>query len=460
MFQERGKQGDVGGKDRLTKAGHRMGMRRTVLLLASTALAVLLACGASLVLVEQQARAAFPGSNGKIAFYSDRASTYPGSSEIFATDADGSNPINLTQDSVIDTHPAWSPDGSKIAFMKDVSGNGGANYEIFVMNADGSRPVNLTNSPAYESKPTWSPDGLKIAFVGYSAGNYDIWVMNADGSNPTKISNTLGSDDDPAWSPDGSKIAFHSNRTANDGTNDNDIWVMNPDGSNPVNITDNPGTDLYPDWSPDGSKIAFVSDRGGLMTGIYTMHADGSDQTQITNNNSVVDTYPAWSPDGSKIAFTSDRDGNSEVYVMNPDGSNQTNLSNNLAGDQLPSWQPLPSVYDFGGFYSPVNNLPTLNSSKAGQAVPLKFSLSGDQGLYIFALDYPKSQQIDCDSSAPIDSIKQTMSAGVSTLSYDAATDSYTYVWKTEKAWAGTCRQFTMKLDDGTVHQANFKFKR
>jgi Tol biopolymer transport system component len=345
MFQERGKQGDVGGKDRLTKAGHRMGMRRTVLLLASTALAVLLACGVSLVLVEQQARAAFPGANGKIAFYSDRSYNYPSSAEIFATDADGSSPINLTNDSVIDTYPAWSPDGSKIAFMKDVSGNGGANYEIFVMNADGSRPVNLTKSPAYESKPTWSPDGLKIAFVGYSAGNYDIWVMNADGSNPTKISNTLGSDDDPAWSPDGSKIAFHSNRTANDGTNDNDIWVMNPDGSNPVNLTNdiNDGNaDLYPDWSPDGSKIAFVSARGGPSSDIYTMQADGSDKTRLTDNNSVVDTYPAWSPDGSKIAFTTDRDRNYEVYSMNADGSAQQNVSNNPSGDQLPTWQPLP----------------------------------------------------------------------------------------------------------------------
>ena len=48
--------------------------------------------------------------------------------------------------------------------------------------------------------------------------------------------------------------------------------------------------------------------------------------------------------DGSKIAFVSDRDsnnpdtmGNIEIYVMNADGSGQTNLTNNPADDQSPN---------------------------------------------------------------------------------------------------------------------------
>ena len=48
----------------------------------------------------------------------------------------------------------------------------------------------------------------------------------------------------------------------------------------------------------------------------------------------------AWSPDGSKIVFDSNRDGNDEIYVMNADGSGQTNLTNNPARDFLPCWGP------------------------------------------------------------------------------------------------------------------------
>jgi hypothetical protein len=31
-------------------------------------------------------------------------------------------------------------------------------------------------------------------------------------------------------------------------------------------------------------------------------------------------------------------------------------------------------------------------------------------------------------------------------------------VWKTSKAWAGTCRKFVLTLADGTVHSALFRF--
>jgi hypothetical protein len=118
-----------------------------------------------------------------------------------------------------------------------------------------------------------------------------------------------------------------------------------------------------------------------------------------------------------------------------------------------------PPPYAFSGFFSPVDNPPTLNVVKAGAAVPVKFSLGGDEGLDIFADGYPISQQIDCSSKAPLDSIEQTLSAGKSSLSYNATTERYTYAWKSKKAWSGTCRQLVVKLDDGSVHRANFKYR-
>jgi len=115
--------------------------------------------------------------------------------------------------------------------------------------------------------------------------------------------------------------------------------------------------------------------------------------------------------------------------------------------------------YAFAGFFAPVDNLPTLNVVKAGSAIPVKFSLAGNQGLNIFATGYPKSVTIACDSSAPADAIDSTVNAGGSSLSYDPLTNQYNYVWKTDKAWAGTCRQLVVKLTDGTSYYANFKFK-
>jgi uncharacterized repeat protein (TIGR01451 family) len=117
------------------------------------------------------------------------------------------------------------------------------------------------------------------------------------------------------------------------------------------------------------------------------------------------------------------------------------------------------SPYNFTGFFAPINNLPTLNEMKAGQAAPVKFSLGGNQGLNIFATSSPSSVQISCSTSAPIDPVEETETAGGSSLSYDAAAGQYKYTWKTESSWKNTCRQLTVTLRDGTVHQANFKFK-
>jgi hypothetical protein len=115
--------------------------------------------------------------------------------------------------------------------------------------------------------------------------------------------------------------------------------------------------------------------------------------------------------------------------------------------------------YPFAGFFRPVDNLPVVNTVKAGSAVPVKFSLGGDQGLNIFATGYPKSAAMAC-SGAVQDAVEETVTAGGSSLSYDPTTGQYIYVWKTDKAWAGTCRQLQVKLADGALQMANFNFTR
>jgi hypothetical protein len=44
------------------------------------------------------------------------------------------------------------------------------------------------------------------------------------------------------------------------------------------------------------------------------------------------------------IAFASPRDGTLDIFTMNADGSNQTNITNNSAHEHDPAWQPLPGT--------------------------------------------------------------------------------------------------------------------
>jgi hypothetical protein len=117
-------------------------------------------------------------------------------------------------------------------------------------------------------------------------------------------------------------------------------------------------------------------------------------------------------------------------------------------------------TYGFTGFFQPIDNIPVVNSVKAGSAVPVKFSLGGNFGLNIFAGGAPGSGPMTCNSAAPVDTIEQTVAAGNSSLSYDPTSNQYTYVWKTQSAWANTCRQLVVNFADGSTKRANFLFKK
>jgi hypothetical protein len=114
--------------------------------------------------------------------------------------------------------------------------------------------------------------------------------------------------------------------------------------------------------------------------------------------------------------------------------------------------------YTFSGFFQPIDNPPILNAVNAGRAIPIKFSLNGNQGLNILVPGYPASSNVTCGTAAE-DAVEEIATPGASGLSYDVGSDQYTYVWKTDRSWANTCRTLVVKLLDGSIHTANFKFK-
>ena len=229
------------------------------------------------------------------------------------------------------------------------------------------------------------------------------------------------------------------------------------------------------------------------VVGVYTITYNASDDsgnaaTAVTRTVNVVDTTPPTisCPAGISVnvpanstatsvsldpgtATASDSCSTTAVVTGTRSDSQALNApypvgattitwrATDASGNYSECTQTIQVSYIFTGFFSPVSNLPTLNNVNAGRAIPVKFSLSGNKGLAIFESGYPASQQITCSSSAPIAELEGTETSGGSTLTYSP--DQYHYNWKTENSWVGTCRQLVIKLNDGSVHTANFKFK-
>ena len=151
---------------------------------------------------------------------------------IYVMNADGSGQRLLTESgSFLDGDPQWSPDGQTIVFRTARDGN----HEIYAMDADGRNPRNLTIHPLRDGEGgfLWSPDGSKIAFMSNRDSKNGLYVMNADGSDQRRLTRSSGYETLLSWSPDGRKLVFQRHPSTPRWA----FFVINADGTGVRKVT-------------------------------------------------------------------------------------------------------------------------------------------------------------------------------------------------------------------------------
>jgi Bacterial pre-peptidase C-terminal domain len=116
-------------------------------------------------------------------------------------------------------------------------------------------------------------------------------------------------------------------------------------------------------------------------------------------------------------------------------------------------------VYDFEGFLWPVRNPPSTTRWPAGVPVPIRFELGREQGLDVVEEGWSQVAEVECGSGAePSGGEPARHPRWFRDLVFRKRRARYVFLWRTERAWAGSCRQFMLRLRDGTVKRADFEF--
>ncbi len=274
--------------------------------------------------------------DGKIAFISGRE----GASDIWIMNADGSDPVNLTQGRDC-ASPAWSPDGTKIAYIGDIfdddqdTGEVQFGGEIWLMDADGGNPQQLTDDSVDKISVSWSADGSSLYYIlawteemteeseaGQRNGP-DAFVMALDGSGSSPVEwREVPHFRYSSRSPDGTKEAIVVLREKGDEENLARLQITNVGEAEPLVI---PLPDLHQSglcvFDPAGPLPAWSD----FLKGTVCV----SDDTWILS--------PTWSPNSMRIAFNSLTN---LIWAIDIDGSNLVELTNGLGG-RRPAWQPV-----------------------------------------------------------------------------------------------------------------------
>ncbi len=290
------------------------------------------------------------------------------SSDLWMTNWDGTEHIQLTFDVSGESGAKWSPDGRYISF---ISKRGDDKYgQVYLLDRKGGEARKLTQVKGDIEEYEWAPDSKQLLMMigdpsyadtassrirkpyvidrfqfkqdrkGYLDSNAThLYLFNITSRAMDTLTKGIYSESQAKFSPDGKRIAFVSNRTASPDQNENtDLFVMEAKaGALPKKLTQWAGEDTRPVWSPDGKWIAYQqssSDEVFTMYGqpLIAIIPSGGGEKKIVSasvDRPVRDFH--WSKDSKQVFGLMEDD--REVQVVSFDISSGK-LTRHVTGQQ------------------------------------------------------------------------------------------------------------------------------
>lgn len=203
----------------------------------------------------------------------------------------------------------FSLDGKSVAYVSYPEGI------LWKANADGSDPLQITDGTLYPRIVSLSPDGSQILFEAQAPHTTMVraWIVSAQGGAPQLLlPNEAGPETDPNWSPDGRKVLFaHSPEGGDDPKSD--LRIVDLDTHQVTVIPGSTGM-FSARWSPDGRYLAaFPMDSLGMRT------YDFQSRKWTTVLEGGFAGFDRWSRDSQWVYFIKARQ-NPGIFRVHPAG--------------------------------------------------------------------------------------------------------------------------------------------
>ncbi|MFC2088685.1 TolB family protein [Calditrichota bacterium] len=242
-------------------------------------------------------------STESIEIFNSKGIYYSLNGEIFKLDYDGLNKTQLTFSEYDNNNPTISSNGNFLLFetqgLKDITASGGLMYDfsiINIMNLQNRKIKRVSDDTEKDWFPQFSPNNNEIAFSSTRTDKCDIYITDINENKIEQLTNNNFWNVNPKFSPDGSKILYESHEGGN-----YNIFIMDSDGSNQRQLTDS-DWNINPQFSPKGDKIIWES-----YWDIYSMHLDGNNKINLSNNENIFARTPSYSHDADQIVFITEK---------------------------------------------------------------------------------------------------------------------------------------------------------
>lgn len=171
---------------------------------------------------------------------------------------------------MIESFPAFAPDGQSLAYQQSRTGEDGYNNALFVRPLAGGAAAHLSER-GFDLR--WSPTGERLAFLReYESDKYQLWTVRSDGTDAQLAVKA--------------QVNFqgYSQRPLG--------WRMPPNFS----------------WSPEGRRLIYASVRGGISN-LYSITPEGTDEQQVTHNADAQWRFysPLPAPNGQQMIYLGSR---------------------------------------------------------------------------------------------------------------------------------------------------------